>query len=148
MRFFTLFLLLLLLGCEENPLQSDPEFDPFLNSFDEAATERGVSIDLSSVTLYLSEELQTAIHGQCIQYASGKSEIRIRRQYWNSASFWEKELLVYHELGHCILQRSHDDSTDDMGHCESIMRTSASTCRLEYSAGNREIWLDELFSVQ
>ncbi len=148
MRLYFIFLPLLLLGCEENPSQSNPEFDPFLNSFEEAAEERSVPLDLSEVTLFLTEDLESIIQGQCVQYASGKSEIRIKQEFWNNASYWEKELLVFHELGHCILARSHDDSVDSLGHCKSIMRTSANLCHLEYGAENRDYWLDELFSIK
>jgi hypothetical protein len=42
------------------------------------------------------------IYGIC---SYPKKQVTVSRKFWNSASDTKKELLIYHELGHCILKR-------------------------------------------
>jgi len=56
----------------------------------------------------------------------------------------QKERLVFHELGHCVLNRSHLETVGTDGHCLSIMN-SAQRCSDNYNAQTREKYLDELF---
>ena len=40
-------------------------------------------------------------------------QIKIDKTYWNSdASAYDKELTIYHELGHCVLNRAHYNPTN------------------------------------
>lgn len=47
--------------------------------------------------------------GVCIQYDNGQKEIIIRESAWNSYSSVKQEILIFHELGHCALNREHDE---------------------------------------
>jgi len=57
-----------------------------------------------------------------------------------------KEYLVFHELGHCILGRSHSNDILENGDCKSIMQSGTSNCKGNYNDENREMLLDELFN--
>lgn len=48
--------------------------------------------------------------GVCIKYSSGEREILIRESAWNTFSDRKKEILIFHELGHCALNREHDNT--------------------------------------
>lgn len=39
--------------------------------------------------------------------------IVLDRNYYDSANYWERESLILHELGHCVLDRPHQVAYDD-----------------------------------
>ena len=58
----------------------------------------------------ISEAQETIRVGVCIKYNNGDREILINKEAWDTFSDAKKEILIYHELGHCSLNRNHDDS--------------------------------------
>jgi hypothetical protein len=50
-----------------------------------------------------------------------ENEIQLLRSYWNRTSPMGQEELLFHELGHCVLGRSHLNWTYDWGQPRSIM---------------------------
>jgi len=66
--------------------------------------------------------------------------------FWETASFAEKEYVVFHELGHCALNRRHLDTKNADGTCLSMMQSGNGSCKMNYNAQNRSKYLDELFS--
>lgn len=90
--------------------QIDEVLQPYVNEY-KADKKRflGTSsirrIDISFFTL------TSPIIGQCTRYNSGYREIKVDPIYWFfNASDAEKQILMYHELGHCDLNKEHDDS--------------------------------------
>jgi len=47
--------------------------------------------------------------GVCFEYPDGTKEVIIRESWWNGASEEYRESLLFHELGHCRLDRDHID---------------------------------------
>lgn len=47
--------------------------------------------------------------GVCLVYPDETKEVIIREEWWRSAHPIQKEVLVFHELGHCRLGRTHDE---------------------------------------
>lgn len=88
---------------------------PYVEAFYEMGKTRGLNLDLSRVTIRFEHPTQegapeggTTI-GKCfpLSFLSNEFEplIIIDPSYWYSHSEWDREALIYHELGHCILQR-------------------------------------------
>lgn len=48
-------------------------------------------------------------------------QIMLDTLYWEDATELEKEQLIFHELGHCVLGREHNDKEDENGDPISIM---------------------------
>jgi len=59
--------------------------------------------------------------------------------------FLIKELIVFHELGHCFLQRGHREDALPNGACVSIMRSGIEDCLDNYTSETRSFYIDELF---
>lgn len=78
--------------------------------------------------------------GVCRRYYR---EILISREYWERSNDMSREMLVFHELGHCILLRDHRDDNDGWGHPNSLMRWKMFDSWI-YEA-NREYYIEELF---
>lgn len=65
--------------------------------------------------------------GICIEYSNGDKEIQLDRKAWDSFSKAEREMLVFHELGHCLLNLGHYNEkiiTDKFGDIPSSIMNS------------------------
>jgi len=122
------------------------EILPYVKSFEKAAISRGYDIDWGEfgVTIRLVDIESDAV-GRCLTYTDGSREIELDKSFWYSQSDIDKEFVIYHELGHCILDRAHLDDADNRGRCVSIMHSSNDLCRNNYNQHTREAFLDELF---
>lgn len=126
----------------DEPLQV--YFDRFI---DEAFT-RGQDVEYatSQVDATISDIATPNVIGQCSWDQTLKHSIVIDQTYWRAANDLQREFVVFHELGHCVLGRAHVDNSDANGSCISIMSSGTGDCRVVYSISNRNSLVDELFS--
>jgi len=120
----------------------DSQFRPLVLLFKEEAEIRGLKIDTKNITLIfdLVDDDPDTI-GAC--YANfRKSYIRIKTDTWYPMSPEEKEMLVFHELAHCVLGRHHCEVEEENVPI-SIMSPRILTT-LQYKNKRKE-YLDELF---
>lgn len=86
----------------------DHEINDLVREFEQAANENGYPLE--PMTIYSKkEDLQSSgahIIGQCRFYGSERLVV-IDSQFWKTASAYDKRSLVFHELGHCYLNRPH-----------------------------------------
>lgn len=129
-----------------------PEVDTnlwsYFSTFENEAAQRGYIIDLSTTGIstkfaYLPED---HVAGQCLYQSNAPGHITIDIKFWNQASELNREMIVFHELGHCYLNRDHLDTAFSNGICRSIMRSGTCCCEDAYNERNRSYYLDELFS--
>lgn len=141
-----LFFILLSCDKEKELVFVDPAIGVYFELFELEGAKRGVSVDLSATKI--SAQFRTTpqnIVGQCAQFVSGAKVVYIDADYWARASALEQEFVVFHELGHCFLGRSHFDDKGLDGRCSSIMNSGGNKCRFTYSLSTRNSYLDELF---
>ena len=131
---------------DENYIDSD--LTPYFESFVEEAAKRGINLEpmRDLVSGYIEEIEDGSVSGQCRHDANAPDKVIIDRTFWRTAGNSRKEFLVFHELGHCMLGRSHLDTRDRNGVCVSIMHSSSDVCSNGYSYSTRAEYLDELFS--
>jgi len=136
---------------EEAPAQeSYPEVDrllwPYFRAFEEEATRRDLDIDLRKleITGVIDAIREDGVAGTC-QYGQHLSHVTIDEDYWKGASAYAREMVVFHELGHCALRRGHTEGSDRNGSCLSLMNSGTTNCTVRYNARNKELYLDELF---
>ncbi len=144
--------LLALSSCEVEPVISYVEVDTSLQDYyerfiDEAAV-RGLDIEDATyqVNARIGEISEPNVIGQCSWNQTHVHNILVDEDYWRTASDLQREFLMFHELGHCVLGLDHNDSADARGNCSSIMSSGTGNCRVLYTNTNRKILLDELFS--
>lgn len=83
--------------------QIDQEFTIFVENF-EHEIEKKVDIDIKFNTL------KRPTVGVCFKYSdSNYNYVEIDSEFWYKSSFAQKEQIIFHELGHCILNRQHND---------------------------------------
>lgn len=150
---FILLIGLALTGCKDpEPTREFPNVDERLHGyfiqFEDEARARGIEIDLneSSVTGNIEEIEGQGVAGQCFRPNVLTNDIVIDESFLlSNASDLLKELVVFHELGHCYLQRGHREDAYPTGACISIMRSGVEDCRDNYTNAFRETYIDELF---
>ena len=118
-------------------------FDRFV--VEGAARNVRVDYDSSRISGYLKIITQAGVIGQCAHSETKPNTVIIDQIYWNSATDLEKEFVVFHELGHCVLNREHLDEADNQGNCVSIMTSGIGGCHINYTMATRSKMLDELF---
>ncbi len=149
-KWFFAVLLFGFLACQDDePIELNDNIDAaiemYVRRFQTEADTRGVEVDFENLTANLSDIDREDVAGQCISYTDGSREVVIDKSVWDRSGDLIREFIVFHELGHCILDRAHDESQNTNGTCASIMHSGTSNCRFNYSELTRSGYLDELF---
>lgn len=131
MRLLLLSLLLLFIACQKKEEKSvvtgagstatrvptQAELDVYVEGFREKLIESGLmTTDLegrfSDLEVVYSDSFPSGVIGSCSIGVSGRV-IRINQNFWGrySSGNSSHQQLMYHELGHCILQLGHNEST-------------------------------------
>ena len=148
----------LLLGCgvvvadERSRIQE--EIKPFISSFYfEWEKVTGVPHPASDIKVIFVDEVsgKGIVKENIATCTYSAMTLRIERKWWNEHSVLQKEALVFHELGHCILLRRHITLTfqckeQPSGCPVSIMYPSVLKS-VTYSK-YRTYYLQELFNVR
>jgi len=124
---------------ESKKLDAPAEFGKYVTAFEVAAAEnkRSVSIYPLKISLAdLNESGWMGIRGVC-KIENSTRTLVVNINFWNSASDAEKEMHIFHELGHCVLGRGHDEWSP-------IMNSALGLGPDQYSA-QRDLYLAELF---
>src|SRR6187397_2392333 len=113
-RYSGIFTLLFILFSGVSCIKNDDDFliiDSSLQEyFDRFAVEgqlRGFVIDYEDLRISGSLRLITlpGVIGECAHNENKPNEVIIDLIYWKGANDLEKEFVVFHELGHCALNR-------------------------------------------
>jgi hypothetical protein len=123
------------------------ELAPFFITFQEEARRYGLEIDYesSNVTAQLEQINNGNVAGTCTTNGHNLRDIVIDQSFWDRASPLLREMVIFHELGHCVLGRGHFEGQFNNGVCQSIMRSGLGSCIDAYNANNRDYFIDELF---
>ena len=138
----------ILTGCQKsNEAYIEDELKEYFSRFENEAHTRGIKINLDEIDLsgYIEEISERGVLGTCTTFTNGAQSVIIDQPYWNSSTDLQKEYLVFHELGHCVLKRAHDNSRYTNGTCKSIMQSGTGGCRSVYSDNTKDQLIDELF---
>lgn len=134
------------LSCKDDEVDREPVIDPgladYVNSFVEAGKIRGKAISAD----HLEARFETVV-GNCGYGWTDPPRIHIDPACWNILPEVGKELLVFHELGHALLERSHSSVRLPNDDYASIMVEDPTTLYNEYTIEKRAYYLDELFRV-
>jgi hypothetical protein len=88
----------------------DPVFNPYIDKFIAISNMYGVDIDRDKLKINFTTLLETPTIGLCLD----SGQVYISRGFWKRASTTQKELVIFHELGHCVLGLSHTDTDEDI----------------------------------
>lgn len=100
-------------------------------------------VDLSQVTISFAASIEGAPEGVLGACFPDTNEIVIIESFWQNASALEQKVVLYHELGHCQLNRPHRGGVIN-GNPISIMYPTL--LPIETYAKYEEAYLQELFT--
>lgn len=135
-----------------SPANIGSQFQPYLTKFLNNGKSFNRTLSANHLTITFNSALSGSnTLGQCSfnpQYPSIGQRIEINPDFWNNVDTASREYVLFHELGHCLLLRDHDNNeveTEDGYFLQkSIMSTYFSTS--EYYTNNYESYLHELFT--
>jgi hypothetical protein len=134
-----------------------PEFQPYVDSFVSAASERGYNITINNLIITYDSSISN-IYCAYSNVTSAANDVQKIIYVNPNIHCWQNhtqlETLIFHEMGHCILGRSHDTMRLPNGDPKSIMFPDdisvyspcvypiGDSCNKLYK---RDYYLDELF---
>jgi hypothetical protein len=142
-------LMLLLSGCGKPtnvPNSIDPSFQPLYNQFISQANAAGLNLNANQGLTIQFTALEQAtsigeIVGECSSVGWGGGTINIDPGYWNSTDALGQELLMYHELGHCILDEIH--TTNRMAIMNAMINNPQYFDQTDMAGMINQLFLDE-----
>lgn len=118
-----------------------------LDTFQAEADARGVAVDTAPVRVRTVARLEDA--GFCRQ--DTRPTILLRRSTWRALDHPAREALLFHELGHCLLDARHDNARGPTGEWRSLMRggrlPAGKRAWIRFEGAHRTAYLDALFGV-
>ena len=120
---------------------------PYFERFEEIAAAQGIPIDLigEKITGVIEDLEEDRVAGLCTYYSHGPNHVVVDTEFWQQSNENFKEMIVFHELGHCVLDRDHREGQLDNGACISIMRSGVEPCRDTYNTATKSYYWEELF---
>lgn len=114
MKFFGYIMSSFILGCGLTQKSVHREINPYVVLWE---NEMGVSARVTSISF---GDVKDAA-GVC-NYLT--RDIVINRDIWNRSGYFSRKNLIYHELGHCVLYKRHNNDRFPDGCPKSIMLDS------------------------
>lgn len=101
MRAVWLLVLLAIMGCGK---RDTGPFEPYVAAFEAEAARFGKPVTVGAIKIEFSEEVDE--HGYCEIHLL-HTRITVKGSWWERANEDQRELLMFHELGHCVLLKTH-----------------------------------------
>lgn len=137
-----------------------PSFQPFVDDFIAEAALRGRNIDFSDTGLSIQFSPQPlGIAARCLEFGDdrrGSHQIEFDENLWRVAAPERRAFLVFHELGHCELNRPHQNDQLPNEEWLTMMQGLLPDQPLSNKNSNRPVvfsgfrktyYLDELFGL-
>ena len=157
-KLITLPLLITLFGCKdkENQYEIDPTLKPYLESFLNEAKARGINLNPEEDGLIMKfSSLKAPTIGLCTY--SNPILVEIDQAYWSETALYAnredlRENVVFHELGHGLLNRGHTNATLKNSEWRSIMCGGDTYMdrgwNINFCGYRKEYYLNELFNMR
>ncbi len=131
---------------KKNNIRSATELEVLVAAFHNECSKRGLGVDVSPNSLQVGFGRIKSKAGSCKPNSYPKT-ITIDSVMWRALSAQQKEMLVYHELAHCLVNLKHDNDILQFGECKSWMREDDSKCTINMVNKEwREYYINELFA--
>ena len=102
----------------EKKVEVDAQFDSQVTTFKKLSNG---SAQIDDLVVKFGDTGSPRARGVCKLSDDAPPTVVINKATWDVISDEEREELILHELGHCVLKRKHKDATRPDGAPESIM---------------------------
>jgi hypothetical protein len=111
-----------LVACgKKEVLDVAPEFQPYVGRFEQVSAKVGSPVTVSDLIVKFGPMLHKNENGACEVMSDKTPTVTINEKVWNQMDDLERESLMFHELGHCVLHRNHKKEITAQGVPVSIM---------------------------
>ena len=151
---FSLLMIITLSSCKDhNEYRVDSEFTEYLQRFEDEAAKRGRTFNVKTEGLII-EFAKLKDNSAGLTHYEDPIRVEIDQTYWNDISKTAgadlmKEDLIFHELGHGLLNRTHLNDSFENGDWKSIMcggdKVNDRAWNINYHGERRAYYLNELF---
>ncbi len=142
------FLVLVLFSCKKEKIDTDLQI--YVDQFFIEAEKRNINLKRRKLEVVFNDTLKYCGVGYKDFQGKGtrRVEINMSLPCWNEKSELQREILLFHELGHAILERGHKNKRLPNRMFASIMAEDDIQHGLytEYSLELRDYYIDELFN--
>ncbi len=136
-------------SCQHENAQSYPtEFEPYVSEFFIQANLHGLEWSESDFDFTIQFGATDPGTGGFCNFDN--NTITVNPDEWAHRDERQREHLIFHELGHCLLNRTHKNVESASGECYSYMKGAEEdfSCSLNYYSDFwRAYYLDELFET-
>lgn len=109
-------------ACGRAPvLQIDEPFKPYVQRFEQLSIERGNGVQIVDLKVSFGKMQSEYENGACEIIGDNTPTVYINEVTWNRLTDIDREALIFHELGHCVLRRGHIDEIEEDGSPKSLM---------------------------
>jgi len=92
----------------------EAQYQPIVDTFTAEAATAGAPVTITDLIIQTVQDLPTTEEmGVCIQGAGTTPTIQISQSMWDSLDADGQQELLFHELGHCVLNRVHEESLNN-----------------------------------
>ncbi len=131
-------------GCgREHKLQLG-QFSGYVQAFQSRGTSFGKNVQVDDLVIEFGKMERDSEQGYCLLKAEETPVIRVNQSAWDRMSETERQLLLNHELGHCILGRKHKN---DLMHPDEVPSSVMNSYAIDSDLydSHREYYDGELF---
>jgi hypothetical protein len=122
-------------------------FTQYVTSFEQTSAQYGSPVQITDLTIQFGQVDavgETGGRGVCEAAEGMTPVITISQDAWTTSTEAEREELIYHELGHCVLHKAHVGGINQAGIPASLMNPSKINGAI-YSQ-NKDFYLAGLFA--
>jgi hypothetical protein len=146
---FLICIVILLSSCgKDNIPLIDNKVKKYVEIFRIEAFRRNIILSDEDLNIDIRfDQLKDGLRGSCFL---DKKLIKLDSISWLKQDSFDNEWLVYHELGHCILHKEHNNENLVRGECKGLMSNHENNqCFINFkSLIWRKWYFDELFGVK
>jgi hypothetical protein len=121
-------------------------FEQYVTAFEQNSAQYGAPVQVTDLTIRFGQvdaSGESRGRGVCEYSAGSTPTITISQTAWESSTESEREELVFHELGHCVLHKTHQAGITEAGIPQSLMNPAKIDGSV-YSK-NKAFYLSKLF---
>jgi hypothetical protein len=91
-------------------LQVDAPFQDFVNNFEQVSGEEGNPLRINDLIVTFGSTPSLNETGVCEWSENETPRITLNQRIWNTLNDYDRQEVMFHELGHCVLRRIHQNS--------------------------------------
>jgi hypothetical protein len=112
-------------GCARQKTLDVGEFLPYVQKFETVASQQGKTLKVDDLIMHFGQTDSAQEQAFCVLSSDASPTVVINEDVWNDLDDVEKEALIFHELGHCVLFRRHNSEKTGAGEPVTIMNPYA-----------------------